>query len=167
MWGWLYVCAQRTNVQVFQGPAAELTQAEAISEAPGGPPAQADPRDRQPSRLPRHPEKASPSAPRSAERCQRRLAPLQWLRSLLLNWFPVARRHCRRSLRLTTSDCYSTMIHFLPCMLYLSVFTLDSSATASIEHRQLYPKEGDEGKGRGEVYVALGNVGAKCETSAK
>lgn len=52
-------------------------------------------------------------------------------------------------------------------MLYLSVFTLYSAATVSIEHRQLYPKEGDEGKGSGEICVALGNLGAKCELSAK
>lgn len=52
-------------------------------------------------------------------------------------------------------------------MLYLSVFTLYSSANVSIEHRQLYPKEGDEEKGSGKIYVALGNLGAKCEISAK
>lgn len=52
-------------------------------------------------------------------------------------------------------------------MLCLSVFTLYSSATVRIEHRQLYPKEGDEGKGSGEIYVALGSLGAKCEISAK
>lgn len=58
-------------------------------------------------------------------------------------------------------------MHFLLCMLYLSVFTLYSSAAVSIEHRQLYPKEGDRGKESGEIYVALGNLGAKCEISAK
>jgi len=52
-------------------------------------------------------------------------------------------------------------------MLYLSVFTIYSSATVSIEHRQLYTKEGDKGKESGEVYVALGNLGAKREISAK
>lgn len=52
-------------------------------------------------------------------------------------------------------------------MMYLSVFAIYSSATVSIEHGQLYPKEGDEGKGSGEIYVALGNLGAKCEISAK
>lgn len=52
-------------------------------------------------------------------------------------------------------------------MLYLSVFTIYSSATVSIEHRQLYPKEGDKGKESGEIYVALGNLGARCEISAK
>lgn len=49
-------------------------------------------------------------------------------------------------------------------MLYVSVFTIYPSATVSIEHRQLYPKEGDKGK---EIYVALGNLGAKREISAK
>lgn len=51
-------------------------------------------------------------------------------------------------------------------MLYLSVFTIYSSTIVSIEHRQLYPNDGDKEKENGEIYVALGNLGAKCEISA-
>lgn len=101
-------------------------------------------------------------SPFSSQHSQHWFAPVQWPRLLSVNWFPGAHRHCH-SLRLITlfDYCNTIIMHFLLCMLYLSVFMLYSAATVSIEHRQLYPKEGCKGKGSGEIYVALGNLGAK------
>lgn len=153
--GWLYVYAQRTDLKVFQGPTARLIWAEESSEALAGSSRWADPRDWL------HPgtwrASSAPSLPNTAN-----IAPVQWPRLLSMNWLPGAHRHCR-SLRLITlfDYCNTIIIHFLLCMLYLSVFMLYSAATVSIEHRQLYPKEGCKGKGSGEIYVALGNLGAK------
>lgn len=102
----------------------------------------------------RHPERLP--SPFSSQHCPRWFAPVQWPRLLFVNWFPGAHRHCRSLRLITLFDYCNTIIHFLLCMLYLSVFTLYSAATVSIEHRQLYPKEGCEGKGSREIYVALG-----------
>lgn len=153
--------AQWTDIKVFQGPATGLIQAEESSEVLA---------EFQVSESPwptasRHPE--SLPSPFSSQHCRRWFAPVQWPRLLFVNWFPGAHRHCRSLRLITLFDYCNTIIHFLLCMLYLSVFTLYSAATVSIEHRQLYPKEGCEGKGSGEIYVALGNLGEKCEISAK
>lgn len=104
----------------------------------------------------RHPE--SLPSPFSSQHCQCWFAPVQWPRLLFVNCFPGAQRHCRSLRLITLFDYCNTIIHSLLCMLYLSVFTLYSAATVSIEHRQLYPKEGCEGKGSGEIYVAFGVI---------
>lgn len=76
------MCAQRTNIKVFQGPATELIRAEELSEALGGCP-ESGSRDPQPSHLLGHPENPPPPSlapPDAADAlCSCTVAPLAGL----------------------------------------------------------------------------------------